>query len=99
MAKKHPTASKVRRESDVPDDAFVGTIRRIIDWAQENRRETIIVAAAIALVALMLALRQINIWRQDRPTPGPPVMIGPRPDGAVLPRDAPEPATWQENEP
>ena len=51
MAKKHPTSSRVHRESDVPDDAFVGTIRRVIDWIQDNQREAIIGAAAIAVVA------------------------------------------------
>ncbi|MDX1673402.1 MAG: tetratricopeptide repeat protein [Longimicrobiales bacterium] len=51
MAKKHPTSSRVHRQSDVPDDAFVGTIRRVIDWVQDNQREAIIGAAAIAIVA------------------------------------------------
>lgn len=71
MAKKHPTSSKVRRESDVPDDAFVGTIRRIIDWAQENQRETIIGAVALAVVVggaawFIVQQRQVESTAQTR---------------------------------
>lgn len=50
MAKKHPTSSRVHRDSDVPDDAFVGTVRRVIDWVQDNRREATIGGLAVILV-------------------------------------------------
>lgn len=71
MAKKHPTSSRVQRDSDVPDDAFVGTIRRIIDWAQNHQRETIIGAVALAVVVggtawFIVQQRQIEATAQNR---------------------------------
>ncbi|MGK7312573.1 MAG: tetratricopeptide repeat protein [Candidatus Longimicrobiales bacterium M2_2A_002] len=71
MAKKHPTSSKVRRENDVPDDAFVGTIRRIIDWGRENQRETIIGAVVVAVVVggaawFIVQQRQVESTAQAR---------------------------------
>ena len=73
MAKKHPTSSRVKRESDVPDDAFVGTIRRIIDWTQDHQREAIIAAVAIIVVVggaawYIVQQRQIEATAQDRLT-------------------------------
>lgn len=70
----------------------------VLDWMYRHHIIVSIVAAGIALGLLMLALRQIHIWRQDRPTPGPPVMIGPPPEGAVLPGDATQTATEQDDE-
>lgn len=48
---KHPTSSRVHRDDQVPDDAFVSTVRRIITFAQENRNSVLVGAAAILAIA------------------------------------------------
>lgn len=48
---KHPTSSRVHRDEDVPDDAFVSTVRRVITWAQENRRQVTIWGTVVAILA------------------------------------------------
>lgn len=52
---KHPTSSRVHREGEAPDDAFVATIKRIVTWGQENRRQVTIGATAVVLVAAVVA--------------------------------------------
>lgn len=48
---KHPTSSRVHRGDEVPDDAFVSTVRRIVAFIQKNRNPVLIGAAAILAVA------------------------------------------------
>lgn len=52
---KKPSSSRVRRDDDVPDDAFVGTIERIIAWGQENTRQVTIGSAVILVIAAVAA--------------------------------------------
>ncbi|MDX1579624.1 MAG: tetratricopeptide repeat protein [Gemmatimonadota bacterium] len=71
MAKKHPTSSRVQRASDVPEDAFVGTVRRTTEWVRENRRETIIgtvafLVVAAAVVWFVTQQRQLEVTAQTR---------------------------------
>ncbi len=70
---KQPTSSPVRRNDDVPDDAFVGTIRRLITWGQENTRQVTIGGAAILIIAAITAWmivqqRQLENAAQSRLT-------------------------------
>lgn len=51
MTKKHPTSSRVHRNDEVPDDAFVTTVKRITRWAQKNQTQVIVGAVAILAVA------------------------------------------------
>ncbi len=51
MSKKKSTSPQKRREDDAPDDAFVGTIRQIIDWGRENSRQVTIGGAVIVVLA------------------------------------------------
>ena len=51
MAKKHPTSSRVQRDDGLPDDAFVGTIKRLMAWGQENQRQVTIGGIAVLVVA------------------------------------------------
>lgn len=48
---KHPTSSRVHRGEEAPDDAFVGTIKRVVTWTRENQRGVTIGAAAILVLA------------------------------------------------
>ncbi len=48
---KHPTSSRVHRNEEVPDDAFVSTVKRITRWTQENRTQVTVSAAAILVAA------------------------------------------------
>lgn len=48
---KHPSSSRVHRDDDVPDDAFVSTIKRIINWGKENTRQVTIGTAVIVVIA------------------------------------------------
>lgn len=52
---KKPSSSRVHRDDDVPDDAFVGTIKRIIAWGQENTRQVTIGSAVILVIAAVAA--------------------------------------------
>ena len=49
---KHPTSSRVHRGEEVPDDAFVSTVRRTIAWGREHSRELIIDAVILAVLVL-----------------------------------------------
>ena len=63
---KNPTSPGGRREADAPDDAFVGTIKRIITWGQENARQAIIGAVAILVVvggATVVVIQQRSLER------------------------------------
>jgi predicted negative regulator of RcsB-dependent stress response len=51
---KHPTSSRVRREEQAPDDAFVSFIQRSIIWAKENSR--VLITAGVVVVALAAGL-------------------------------------------
>jgi tetratricopeptide (TPR) repeat protein len=48
---KHPTSSRVHRDDQVPDDAFVGAVRRIVTFTQDNRNPVLFGAAAILAIA------------------------------------------------
>jgi predicted negative regulator of RcsB-dependent stress response len=48
---KHPTASRVHRDPDGSDDAFVTAVRGSIEWARANTRALTIGVAAVVLVA------------------------------------------------
>jgi predicted negative regulator of RcsB-dependent stress response len=49
---KHPTSSRVHREDQVPDDAFVSTVKGIIAWSRENSRQLVIAGVVTAAVVL-----------------------------------------------
>lgn len=53
---KHPTSSRVHRDDEVPDDAFVGTIKRIISWGKENSRRVIVGTAVVVVIAAVAAI-------------------------------------------
>lgn len=48
---KHPTSSRVHRNEEVPDDAFVSTVKRFIRWTQKNRTPVSVGGAAILVAA------------------------------------------------
>lgn len=52
---KHPTSSRVHNDDEAPDDAFVATIKRIIDWGQQNRRQVTIGGAVVLVIAAVAA--------------------------------------------
>jgi predicted negative regulator of RcsB-dependent stress response len=70
---KQPTSSPVRRDNDVPDDAFVGTIRRVVSWGKENTRQLTIGGGAILIIAavavwMVVQQRQLETTAQTRLT-------------------------------
>nr|NIP83934.1 tetratricopeptide repeat protein [Gemmatimonadota bacterium]NIQ60305.1 tetratricopeptide repeat protein [Gemmatimonadota bacterium]NIU80523.1 tetratricopeptide repeat protein [Gammaproteobacteria bacterium]NIX48845.1 tetratricopeptide repeat protein [Gemmatimonadota bacterium]NIY13298.1 tetratricopeptide repeat protein [Gemmatimonadota bacterium] len=52
---KHPTSSRVHRGDQVPDDAFVSTVRRLITWSRENRRELVIATVIVVVLGITAA--------------------------------------------
>lgn len=49
---KHPTSSRVHRDPDSPDDAFIGAIKRTVEWTRAHDRQLII--GGVVLAALVL---------------------------------------------
>lgn len=59
---KHPTSSRVHREDQGPDDAFVTTIKRSYEWGRENTR---VLTVALAIV-LLLGMAAVWFTSQQR---------------------------------
>ena len=47
---KHPTSSRVHREDETPDDAFVSGVKRSVSWAKTHDRQILIAGVAIAIL-------------------------------------------------
>lgn len=60
---KHPTSSRVHREDNGPDDAFVATIKRSYAWGRENTR-LLSIALVLVIVAGSLAIWYTTQQRQ-----------------------------------
>jgi predicted negative regulator of RcsB-dependent stress response len=60
---RHPTARRVHRQPDAPDDAFVAGVLETSAWARQHQRKLIIggVLAAVILISLVL-------WLNNRAT-------------------------------
>lgn len=54
MSKK-PTSPRGRHDDEVPDDAFVGTVKRIIAWGKDNSRQVTIGGAIVVVAAAFAA--------------------------------------------
>ena len=60
---KHPTSSRVHRDPDGPDDAFVDSVQRTADWARAHSRQLTI--AGILLAVLVIGgVYYVNSQRQ-----------------------------------
>ena len=60
---KHPTSSRVHRDPDGPDDAFVDTVQRAATWARAHDRQLTI--AGILLAVLVIGgVYYVNSQRQ-----------------------------------
>lgn len=59
---KHPTSSRVHREPEGPDDAFIAAIERATTWGRAHSRELTIAAVLVAALVL-IGLYYVNSRR------------------------------------
>ena len=60
---KHPTSSRVHRESNGPDDAFVDAVQRTATWAKDHQRQ-LTVAGILLAVLVIGGVYYLNSQRQ-----------------------------------
>ena len=66
---KHPTARRVHREAEGPDDAFVANVLEASVWAKRNSR-ILIVSTIVLVVAVLGTLYYVNYRAQIREQAG-----------------------------
>jgi predicted negative regulator of RcsB-dependent stress response len=60
---KHPTSSRVHREDQVPDDAFVSGVKRVVTWSRTNSR-LLTIAGVVVAAAVIVTLYVLSSQRQ-----------------------------------
>lgn len=60
---KHPTSSRVHRDPETPDDAFISGIKRSVDWARAHDRQ-LTIAAVLAAVMVALGVYYVRSERR-----------------------------------
>ena len=66
---KHPTARRVHREADSPDDAFVANVLEASVWAKKNSR-LLLIAGIVLVVGVLGTLYYVNYRAQMREQAG-----------------------------